>query len=227
MMDNLINDTMKGLFFIIKGHYCRGLSPAYINKVTGETGHLGGYNPYSEDTEEWYQVLDRKCFNTIYCGSDIHKALSSVQNTIVRFKGVARNYFREVSKTTSDDYYEVHYLGHRELTPEQRTKKCEGRCPRTSPVMADMYRNIDSLYGDYMCDEIGAAEESAYERLKSERPVNKSRRLLQRTRKSLGLENVVQTQEKKPVLKKTKEKEVSHQKLVNTRKRKSVKLLSV
>lgn len=226
-MSNITNDTMRGLFFIIKGRYHRNLPPAYVNKVTGDTGYLGGYDPYSEDTEEWYQVLDRKCYHSIYCGNDYEKAVASVRRMIVRYKGVAKNYFREVSKLTSDDYYEVHYLGHKELTHEQRTKKCEGRCPRTSPIMMDLYRNIDSMWGDVYAEQVVEQEDLAYNDLVEERPVNRSRKIVQKAKKSLGLTSVeTPKKEVRPALKKVEKKKDVTPTVIKPVKR-SVKLLRV
>lgn len=228
-MNNITNDTMRGLFFIIKGRHNRNLSPSYVNKVTGETGNLGGYDPYSDTTEEWYQVLDRKSYHSIYCGNDYERAVTAVRRMIVRYKGVAKNYFREVSRLTSDDYYEVHYLGHRELTPEQRAKKQEGRCPRTSPIMMDMYRNIDMLWGDVFAKEVEEQEDLAYNDLIEERPVNKSRKIVQRAKKSLGLTPVKEETPKevsRPTLKKVDKKKDVTSTIIKPAKR-NVKLLRV
>lgn len=180
-------DTMRGLFFIIKGGYVKGLLPTYVNDISGDTCFLGGFDPCGDDTREWYTVMDRKSFNYIYCGGDLEKALAAIRNTIVKHKGVAKNYFREVSRLTSDDYYEVHYLGHTPLTAEMRTRKCEGRCPRTSPIMRCLYQNVDMVYGDYYSDQIEEVEEEAYTDLVRNKPVNKSKKILQRARKSLSV----------------------------------------
>lgn len=206
----IVNDTMRGLFFIVKGTHAWKKEPSYTNRITGEVGHLGGYDPYSPDTNTWFQVMDRKCFYTIYCGSDYDKAVTSIRRCIVKHKGVAKNYFKEVSKYTSDDYYEVHYLGRPELTPEKRAKKCEGRCPRTSPIMMDMYRNIDDLWGDYYLEHIQEQEELAYQDLEDERPLNKSRKLVHNSNKVLKIpkrETPTEDRpaERKPVLKPKKE----------------------
>lgn len=225
----MINDSMRGLFFIVKGKHAWKKAPTYTNKVSGEVGHIGGYDPYDDDTEEWYNVMDRKCYHTIYSGGDKDRAVDAIRKCIVRHKGVAKSYFREVSKYTSDDYYEVHYLGHAELTPDKRAKKCEGRCPRTSPIMQDMYRNIDSMWGDYYQDLIEQAEDTAYNELVDERPVNKSRKIVQKAKKSLGLQTPQETH--RPVLKKTpvveKKKEDVTPTIIKPVKKRSVKLLRV
>lgn len=70
--------------------------------------------------------------------------------------------------------------------------------------MADMYRNIDSLWGDYYLEHIQEQEELAYKDLEDERPLNKSRKLMQNSRKILKTPVVQEERpaEKKPVLKK-------------------------
>lgn len=211
------NDTMRGLFFIIKGQHAWKKEPSYTNRVSGETGHLGGYDP--EDSVEWYQVLDRKCFHSIYCGSDYEKAVSSIRRCIVKHKGVAKNYFKDVSKYTSDDYYEVHYLGRPELTPEKRAKKCEGRCPRTSPIMMDMYAHIDSLWGNYFQSDIEKQEDLAYKEVAGNSLLNRSRKMLKRTPKPVQTPVIEKAEpeeelpfsqhvERKPVLRKPEKKDI-------------------
>lgn len=198
------SDSMRGLFFIIKGGYVPKASPSFTNRVTGEEDFIGGYDPDREDTREWYMVLDRKCYHCVACGSDYEKVLGAVKSTILKHKGQAKKYFKHLSDTTSDDYYEVHYLGRKELTPEQRTKKAEGRCPRTSPIMRCVYEEIDRMYGDFYSEDIEVMEKEAYEALVDEKPVNKSRKIFNRARKSLVVKtpDTKKADTKKKVLKK-------------------------
>lgn len=191
-------DTMKGLFFIIKGKYQKGVAPSFKNEVSGDTSYIGGYDPYSETTEEWYMLLDTKTFHCIACGSDFNKVLKSVYTVIKKHKGVAKNYFKRISKTTSDDYYETHYLGQRPLTHDQRQKKAEGRCPRVSPVMRCLYEHIYEEYGDFFSDEIEEMEDLAYSELKEEKPINKTKKLMAKTKKSVG--NTTMTPKKEEVI---------------------------
>lgn len=188
-----VHDDMKGLFFIIKGKHAWKREPSYVNRVSNDVTHIGGYNPNSPSTEEWYQVLDRVCYHSIYCGSDLDKALTAIKKRIVAHKGVAKNYFREVSKYTSDDYYEVHYLGHTPLSLEGRTKKCEGRCPRTSPIMADMYCTIDKMWGNFHIEEVWRMEEEAYKELEDTKPVNRSKKIMKNSKKRIDLQNTART----------------------------------
>ena len=92
-----------------------------------------------------------------------------------------------------------------------------------------MYKNIDNLWGDYYQEYIEQAEDTAYTSLVDERPVNKSRKIVQRAKKSLGLQTPQETP--KPVLKKTpvveKKKEDITPTIIKPTKKRSVKLLRV
>ena len=72
------NDTMRGLFFIVKGQDRKGVEPSYVNKETNDLGYIGGYDPYSKETPNWYMLLDCKTFHCIACGGDFKKVLTLV-----------------------------------------------------------------------------------------------------------------------------------------------------
>ena len=171
-------DDMGGLFFIIKGQYRNKATPKVVNRMTGNDVYLGGYDPEDKNTVGWYMLLDRKTYRCLVCGTSLDKCLQGVKNTIVKYKGVGKNYFKHISKTTSDDYYEVHYLGHKPLTHMEREKKGKNKYPRVSPIMRCVYEEIDKHYGHHFDDLISEMEEEAYEVLKGERPVFKSRKIM-------------------------------------------------
>lgn len=179
-----MNEDMRGLFFIIKGQYRKGVEPSFLNKVSNETSYIGGYDPHSDTTEEWYMCFDSKTFQCTACGGDLKKVAHSVYTMIKKYKDL-KHYLRHVSLVTSDDTYEVEYLGHRPLTPEQRSKKAEGRCPRTSPIMRCLYENIYSEYGDYFNDLVEEMEDLAYSELKEDKPIRKTQKLVSKHKKSL------------------------------------------
>lgn len=181
-----MSDEMRGLFFIAKGHYLKGVAPAFVNKETNETQHIGGFDPYNEKTEEWYMLMDCKTFHCIACGSDLERVLKGVYTSIKKHKGVAKRYFKHVSNTTSDDYYETHYLGKRPLTREELAKKAKGRCPRVSPVMRCLYERIYEEYGDFFSDEIREMEDLAYSELREDKPIHKTKKLVAKTKKNVG-----------------------------------------
>lgn len=210
---SLASDDMRGLFTIVKGGYVKGAEPSFVNRESGDVSYVGGYDP--ERAQEWYMAMDRKCFHCFSCGSDYDKVLNSIRTVMKKYKGSAKRYFKHVCSVTSDDYYEVHYLGHTPLTPEKRAKKAEGRCPRTSPIMRCLYEEIDKHYGDYYSDDIEKIEEEVYRELVDEKPVNKSRKIVQRVKKNLGIITPVSTsakevknEVKRPVLKKPEKHEV-------------------
>ena len=160
------DESMRGLFFIVKGHYRRGAEPHFKNEVSGDNTYIGGYDPFSPQTDRWYMLMDRRTYHCIACGGDLEKVLGGVYNVIMKHKGKAENYFKRVSDTTSDDYYEVYYLGHTPLNHEQRVKKAEGRCPRVSPTMRELYGKVYDEYGDYFRSEVEEMENKAYNDLK-------------------------------------------------------------
>lgn len=177
-----MSEDMRGLFFVIKGQHNNKKEPSYTNKVTGDKHYIGGYDPNDKETQEWYMLLDKKTFHCVACGTDLNKVLRGVYTQIKKYKGVAKKYFKYVSEITSDDYYEVTYLGHRPLTPEQRVKKAEGKCPRVSPIMRDMYEHIYEEYGDFFDDLIRPMEDLAYSEMVEEKPFNKTRKLVSKNK---------------------------------------------
>ena len=178
-------DSMRDLFFIVKGRYTKGVEPSFINDVTSEVSYVGGYDPERPDTDEWYMCLDKVTFHCTSCGSDLNKVVKSVYNMIMKYKGSAKKYFKHVSDTTNDDYYETHYLGRSPLTLEQRNKKLEGRCPRVSPPMRCLNNAIYSWYGNYYKDLVQDMEDKAYkdlkEVIKQSKPINKVRKIMKKT----------------------------------------------
>ena len=162
---------MRGLFFIVKGQY----------KRDNDEVSISGYDPYDPQTNEWYMLMGTKTFHCISCGSDYNRVLKGVYTVIKKYKGVAKNYFRYVSKVTSDDYYEVTYLGHRPLNDAERAKKAVGRCPRVSPKMREIYTKVYNTFGDFFEDDIKEMEERAYEDLKDQKPFRKSQKLIRKT----------------------------------------------
>ena len=190
-----MSDDMRGLFFVVKGQYAKGVAPSFVNKVSGDVTFIGGYDPFSEDTSNWYMLMDCKTFHCVSCGSDLNQVLKAVHTAIKKYKGSARNYFKHVSEVTSDDYYEVTYLGRSPLTHDQRVAKAEGRCPRVSPVMRCLYEKVYAEYGDYYEDEVQEMEDLAYSELVEERPINKTRKLVSKN-KPKGLVKTTPKEEK-------------------------------
>ena len=184
-VNDLDGDSMRGLFFIVKGQYRKGVAPSFVNDATGDVSYVGGYDPNRPDTENWYMCIDKVTYQCTSCGSDLDKVLKSVYNMIMKYKGSSKKYFKHVSDTTSDDYYETHYLGRSPLTPDQRSKKAEGRCPRTSQPMRCLYNAVYEYYGDFFSEQVQEMEDQAYrdleEVIKQSRPINKTRKIMKKT----------------------------------------------
>lgn len=179
-------DSLKGLFYIIKGQY-RKTGASFLNTATDSVSYIGGYDPESDETSDWYMVRDYETHHCIACGRDLEKMLECIRVVIKRYKGSAKKYFKYVSDTTSDDLYEVRYLGHSPLTHDQRNKKCVGRCPRVSPADRCLYDCVYQEYGMYFRDLIEEVEDQAYEELREERPLNKTKKRLARGGKHLKM----------------------------------------
>ena len=190
-----MKEDMRGRFFIAKGQYCK-TEPSFTNKASGSVSYIGGYDPYNRHTAEWYMLMDCKTFHCVACGGSLDKILKALHTTIVKSKGDAKRYFKHVSSVTSEDYYEIHYLGHKPLSLDQLSKKAEGRCPRVSPVMKCLYEAVYNEYGDFFSEEIEEVEDRAYEDLKGEKPINKSRKLVSKNKSKIGLVKTIPKKDK-------------------------------
>ena len=92
-----MNEDMRGLFFIVKGQYKRGVEPSYTN-TNGGVSYIGGYDPYNDTTEEWYMLIDNRTFQCHCSTSDLNKVLDTAFNIITRNKGNAKRYFKAISE---------------------------------------------------------------------------------------------------------------------------------
>lgn len=158
-----MSENMRGLFFIVKGQYTKGAEPSFNNDITGGVSYIGGFDPYSEDTAEWYMLLDSKTFNCVSCGRDINKMLKGVYNTIKRYKGSAERYFKSLK--------EANY----------------GKGTHQPPAMRCLYEHIYEEYGDFYSDEVEEMEDLAYSELVEEKPFNKSKKLVSKHKKTMEL----------------------------------------
>lgn len=144
-----MKDDMRGLFFIVKGQYSKGARPSVVN-TSGDVSYLGGYDPLSDDTKEWYQVIDNTTFNCVACGGDLDSVLRSLSNLIKKHKGSLKRYLK----------FMKHYS------------------TGVSPSMREFYKHLYEEYGDFFNDLVCEVVENTYIELVEERPVNKSKRLL-------------------------------------------------
>ena len=147
-----MND-MRGLFFIVKGNYKRGLEPSFFNEVTKGTNYLGGYDPEDENTEEWYMLLDNVTYMCNSASSDFDKVVRCAYTLIKRHKGNLDKYVREMNSIR-----------------------------KVSASMRCIYEEVYKHYGDYFEAEIEEMEDLAYSELREERPIHKSRKLVAKTK---------------------------------------------
>ena len=180
--DYVDDESLRHTFFIVKGQYRKGVLPSF-ERTDGETVSVGGYDPERPDTAEWYMVLDNTEFECRACGGTLEKVLKSLRNMVTKYRTRER-YYKHLSEATTSDYYDTHYKGRKPLTPEQRAKKAEGRCPRTSPVMRELYNEVMKRYSYYYDSEVQRVIEEAYTDL-AERQKNKVRKAL-KPRKSFS-----------------------------------------
>lgn len=185
-MKPLIKDTesLKGLFYIVKGSYSKKEPKVTIDN---DTKYIGGFNPEDDTNDEWYMVKDNITYYCICSSHSLDKCLEAVRRNLKEYK-TRKEYFRQLSKISSEDYYEVHYLGRPPLTPEQRAKKVVGRCPRVSPIQKKLEEAIFNEYGHYYRDLIEEVEEQVYEDL-NQTPYEKFKKrslLLPKKRPSSG-----------------------------------------
>ena len=160
-------ESMRGLFFIIKGNYTKGVEPSFNNRATGGVQYVGGYDPESEDTKEWYMLVDRETYVCCRTSSDINKVLESVHKTIKKYKGDRNKYVMAVHSVR-----------------------------KASPSMMCLYKEVDRLYGDYFSYEVEEMEDLAYTELKENTPIRKNRKLVSKNKKSVGEFSVTSKKEK-------------------------------
>lgn len=146
---------MQELFFIIKGQY------------TPKKG-IESFDPTNSDTMEWYQVRDKYTYHCIACSCNLEKVLHAIFSTTQYFKGNVEEYFKCVQDTTTEDYYNVHYLNKPPLTPEQRSKS-EKRT-RVSVKSKEMFKEIYNSYGDFYADEVAGEVNKALGLTNEEKP---------------------------------------------------------
>lgn len=191
---------MRGLLYIVKGTYSK--TEPCVSGEDKEKHYIGGYDPDNDNTEEWYRVMDNTTFFTISAGVTLDKALEMVKNTILKYK-TRKEYFKMLSKVSSEDYYEVHYLGHAPLTREQKEKKMQKcGCPSASPAQKVLEKLVYDHYGDYYGDLISEAEEEAYEELKGDTLVKRT----QKKFKKVSAPHVTLDKEEETITKEVHEK---------------------
>lgn len=166
------SESMRGLLYIAKGQYKKS-GKSFLNTASGDVSYIGGYDP--EVAEEWYMLRDRETHHCLSCGRDLDKILSVAKNTIKRFKGSTKRYLKFLSDTTSDDTYDVRYLGMTPISKEERARKSEKGSPRVSPVDRCLFDCVYQEYGMYFQREVEKVEDEVFDFLNT-RPKNTLKR---------------------------------------------------
>lgn len=148
-------EDLRGVFFIVKGQYRRNCGQSFVNEATGDVNHLGGYDPTSEDTSEWYMVLDNITFNSVCCGGDFDKIVRSIGNVIKRYKTKAR-YLKELRER------------------DVRSK--------VSNPMRCLHQAIYNTYGDFYSDYIEEQEDLAYGDAVFKTPLQRTKDIKKKTK---------------------------------------------
>lgn len=153
------HEDMRNLFFIIKGGYVKGVEPKFTN-TKGDEIYIGGYDPYSEDTEEWYMLVDNQTYSVMSCGEDFNTVLQGVYNTIRHFKGSLKKYLKHTAEYSHTQ----------------------------SKSAVEIYKRVGDEYGDYYEDLITKMEDLAYDSLREEKTLHKSRMLVSKHKKDMVVE---------------------------------------
>lgn len=149
-----MSDSMRGLFFIMKGQYRKGVEPHYI-KEDGTPTHIGGYDPNRKDCHEWYMLIDTKTFRCMSASTDYNKVLGAVYRIIKRHKGDLKSYLKAIPSL--------------------------GDTAKSTKVMNE---EVFKHFGDFFREDIEEMEDLAYSELREEKPLNKSKKLLSKVRKN-------------------------------------------
>lgn len=159
-------ETLKDLFFIVKGQY------------HSEDG-IESHNPDNPECSEWYVLMDNIVFNTVACGSSLTKVLGSLENTLRKYK-TRKRYFKMLDKYTTEDYYRVHYEGLPPYTEVQLKELRNGRRTKVSTPMKQLYKEVYTAYGDYFSEEVEEIEEMVYNSTQFQTPLERNKKLQKR-----------------------------------------------
>lgn len=138
---------LRGVFFIIKGQYKRNTPPRIFNVASGDYNWIGGYDPTSPSTNEWYQLMDNITFTCQRASSDLDQVVRGVYDLITKYK-------------TKDTYLKV-----------LRGLEYHTQSPNMVALDTEIYRE----YGDYFSALVKEQEDAAYKDLKDKDPVKKAR----------------------------------------------------
>lgn len=166
---------LEDIFYITKGQYLKQ-SPQV--EIEGEMKFIGGYNPENKNTIDWYRVLDNKTFFTLCAGPSLEKCLDVLTKTVKQVKTV-EGYYEYLATFTTEDYWQVNYLGETPLTPEEAKEvaSTEGKQMRTGRVQKAYESEIFKAYGDFYDEEVKEAVRKGLEETEKPKVLKKVKRL--------------------------------------------------
>lgn len=142
-----MKENLRGLFYIVKGHYVKNKAPRFWNEVSASYNDIGGYDPEREDTEEWYMVFDNEEFRFHGSSTTLQGAANIIRRIILKHK-TKEHYF-----TTLEQYENM-----------------------VSPIYQRLHQEVYNTYGDYFKQFVSeVVEESAYREVRNNTPVMKAR----------------------------------------------------
>lgn len=148
-----MKESLRGLFYIVKGHYVKNKAPRFWNEVSASYNDIGGYDPEREDTEEWYMVYDNETFRCHGAVSTLLGAGNIIRHIILKHK-------------TKEDYFTT--LEQYEVSP--------------SPTHLRLQQEVYNTYGDYFKQYVKDVENRAYTSIRENTPTKKARkRFIKRT----------------------------------------------
>lgn len=165
-----MKESLRGLFYIVKGHYVKNKAPRFWNEVSETDNYIGGYDPDREDTEEWYMVLDSETFRCHGAVSTLLGAGNIIRHIILKHK-TKEHYF-----TTLEQYENT-----------------------VSPTHRRLHQEVYNTYGDYFSQYVKDVEDSAYNEVRNNTPVMKARNKKKRSLSKVVVEMVEVTPSKNTI----------------------------
>lgn len=135
-----MTQDLRGVFFIAKGHYIKGVEPSFINPATDLINYIGGFNPERDD--EWYYLIDRTTYECLGAGPDYNKIVGLISKYTIKYKDN-----KHFSARNSNEWH-----------------------PAISTSMQEIWKEVDRHYGDYFLEDIELQEDLAYSEVAERTP---------------------------------------------------------